>query len=269
MSSENYYVASIGLDEKNQHVMLTTLTLSKSRKPSFTLFEAGGDKKTADILLVDADDPVAVKKWNKYLDSNKDKASISSVLLAEDVPPSSEEDKNFYIKKPLSATMLLTTLEKVVIQNINVDAQAVFADDTESISADTDIEDIKLDGKISALVVDDSLPVRIQMKKALHSISKSVDFAETGEEAEKLITQKKYDIVFLDVILPGVDGYDICKTIKKNPLTKDTPVIMLTSNSSPADRMKGKMAGCDTYLIKPVRHDIFKEVIFEYLDIEM
>ena len=165
--------------------------------------------------------------------------------------------------------MLLTTLEKVVIQNINVDAQAVFADDTEDISADTDVEDIGLDGKISALVVDDSLPVRIQMKKALQSISKSVDFAETGEEAEKLITQKKYDIVFLDVILPGVDGYDICKTIKKNPLTKDTPVIMLTSNSSPADRMKGKMAGCDTYLIKPVRHDIFKEVIFEYLDIEM
>ena len=268
MASDTYYVASIGLDEKNQHVMLTTLTLSKSRKPSFTLFEAGGEKKTADILLVDADDPVAVKKWNKYLDTNKDKADICSVLLAEDIPPSSEEDRNFYIKKPLSATLLLTTLEKVVVEKINVDAQAVFAGDSEELSDDAG-GDAGMQGKIAALVVDDSLPVRIQMKKALQSISKTVDFAETGEEAEKLITQKKYDIVFLDVILPGVDGYDICKTIKKNPVTKDTPVIMLTSNSSPADRMKGKMAGCDTYLIKPVRHDIFKEVIFEYLDIEM
>jgi twitching motility two-component system response regulator PilG len=106
------------------------------------------------------------------------------------------------------------------------------------------------------------------MKKALQNIAGRVDFAESGEEAEKLIQDNTYDIVFLDVILPGVDGYDICKLIKKDPQKGKTPVIMLTSNSSPADSIKGKMAGCDTYLIKPVRQDIFKEVIHEYLGLE-
>ncbi len=106
------------------------------------------------------------------------------------------------------------------------------------------------------------------MKKALHNIAGRVDFAETGEEAEKLIRDNTYDIVFLDVILPGVDGYDICKLIKKDPDKGKTPVIMLTSNSSPADRIKGKMAGCDTYLIKPVNQDIFREIIHEYLDLD-
>ena len=116
--------------------------------------------------------------------------------------------------------------------------------------------------------VDDSLPVRIQMKKALMDVAGRVDFAETGEQAEQMLEQNRYDIVFLDVILPGVDGYDICKKIKKSPDKGKTPVIMLTSNSSPADQIKGKMAGCDTYLIKPVNQVIFKEVIREYLNLD-
>ncbi|OGT79226.1 MAG: hypothetical protein A3H91_09780 [Gammaproteobacteria bacterium RIFCSPLOWO2_02_FULL_61_13] len=106
------------------------------------------------------------------------------------------------------------------------------------------------------------------MKKALQNIAGRVDFAETGEAAEQLIRANKYDIVFLDVILPGVDGYEICKIIKKDPVKGNTPVIMLTSSSSPADRVKGKMAGCDTYLIKPVNKDIFKEVIHEFLGLD-
>ncbi|MBI4005644.1 MAG: response regulator, partial [Gammaproteobacteria bacterium] len=64
---------------------------------------------------------------------------------------------------------------------------------------------------------------------------------------------------------PGIDGYDICKIIKQDPAKRKIPVIMLTSNSSPADRVKGKLAGCDTYLIKPVQHAVFEEVVQECL----
>ncbi|MDZ7737435.1 MAG: response regulator [Gammaproteobacteria bacterium] len=116
----------------------------------------------------------------------------------------------------------------------------------------------------AALVVDDSLPVRIQLDQALKAFAQKVDFAETGEEAFELINGNNYDLIFLDVILPGVDGYEICKVIKQGK-AKDTPVIMLTSNSSPADRIKGKLAGCDTYLIKPVGEAVFQEVVHNYL----
>lgn len=271
MSNEKYFVASIGLEDKDQKILLTMLALSKNRTPSFVLFEAGGDKRTADILLVDADNPDAINRWTAYLEKNKQDAKIMSVMLCEDVPPPNPNDHNRYIKKPMSATLLLSTLEKLVLEEISQESQKLFTGDNADIqnnnlAADQDTE---VNGEITALVVDDSLPVRIQMKKALHNIAKRVDFAETGEEAQDLVTKNSYDIIFLDVILPGVDGYDICKFIKKSSNTRDTPVIMLTSNSSPADRMKGKMAGCDTYLIKPVRHDIFKEVIYEYLEIEV
>lgn len=267
MSTEKYYVASIGLEEKDQQILLTMLALSKNRSPTFILFESGGNKKTADILLVDADNPKAIKRWTAYLESNKADSKIMSVMLCDDVPPPNPNDHNRYIKKPMSATLLLSTLEKLVLEEISQESQQLFTGD--STDNDTVEQNKEISKKITALVVDDSLPVRIQMKKALQSIARTVDFAETGEEAQNLIDKNTYDIIFLDVILPGVDGYDICKLIKKNNNTKNTPVIMLTSNSSPADRMKGKMAGCDTYLIKPVRHDIFKEVIYEYLEIEV
>ncbi len=114
------------------------------------------------------------------------------------------------------------------------------------------------------LVVDDSLPVRIQMDQALKQFDADVDFAKTGEEAFDYINNNDYDVIFLDVVLPGVDGYEICKFIKEDK-TKDTPVIMLTGNSSPQDKIKGKLVGCDTYLIKPVGKVVFREVMNQYL----
>jgi CheY-like chemotaxis protein len=111
------------------------------------------------------------------------------------------------------------------------------------------------------LVVDDSLPVRIQMKEALKGFAKTIDFAHSGEDAMFLIDNCKYDVIFLDVILPGKDGYEVCRYIRGHTLQRQTPVIMLTGNSSPADRVKGKLAGCDTYLIKPVRASVLAELI--------
>jgi CheY-like chemotaxis protein len=115
------------------------------------------------------------------------------------------------------------------------------------------------------LVIDDSLPVRIQMKAALQGFAKVVDFADSGEQAMILINGGKYDLIFLDVILPGKDGYEVCRYIRKHPLQKKTPVIMLTGNAAPADRVKGKLAGCDTYLIKPVRQGVLAEIIGEFI----
>jgi CheY-like chemotaxis protein len=115
------------------------------------------------------------------------------------------------------------------------------------------------------LVVDDSLPVRIQMKEALQRFAKSIDFAHDAEQAMILIDNCKYDVIFLDVILPGKDGYDVCRYIRTHKMQRQTPVIMLTGNSAPADRVKGKLAGCDTYLIKPVRQGVLAEVIGEFI----
>ncbi len=94
----------------------------------------------------------------------------------------------------------------------------------------------------------------------------NVDFAETGEQAVGLTGTNEYTCVFLDVVLPGIDGYQVCKLIKGNKqAVKRTSVVMLTSRSSPFDKLRGSLAGCDEYLTKPVDENHLLEVIAKFL----
>ena len=114
-------------------------------------------------------------------------------------------------------------------------------------------------------MVDDSLPIRKQIELELKLFGVQADFAETGEHAFEHLQHNTYDIIFLDVMLPGIDGYHVCRSIKKQKSTKRTPVIMLTGKSSTFDRVRGKLSGCKTYLTKPVAHDSFHKVVKKYL----
>jgi DNA-binding response OmpR family regulator len=117
----------------------------------------------------------------------------------------------------------------------------------------------------AALVVDDSLPARVQMRGVLPSIVARVDFAATGGQALQLIDTHAYGIIFLDVTLPDEDAYEICGRIKKHPLQQGATVVMLTSSSSSADRVMGVLAGFDNCLVKPVQRGAFSELAAELL----
>ncbi len=100
------------------------------------------------------------------------------------------------------------------------------------------------------LVVDDSLVVREQLSKILTEHGYAVTTAESGEEALQKFKPNYYSKVLLDVIMPNADGYTVCRKLRS--VDKRTPIIMLTSKSSPFDKIRGKMAGCKAYLTKPV-----------------
>jgi CheY-like chemotaxis protein len=106
--------------------------------------------------------------------------------------------------------------------------------------------------RLSALVVDDSVTVRNQLQAALQKAGVTADLASSGEQALLMLSKQTYDLIFLDVVMPGDDGYTVCKSIRKLPANKQTQVMMLTSRSSPFDRARGALAGCDMYLIKPI-----------------
>jgi len=267
-----FSVAILGFSEGEQRVLRSVFSLSSTRNPSFTSY-AFSREVAADIVIVDADNPRAVNGWDAYRRVHAGTSQMPVVMMARKRP---EEPGAYFLPRPIMATRLLALLEQVANEALGY--QPVLAIAPEEENTDTSLTDIREskdkavtekaasgNGGVSALVVDDSLPVRIQMKMALEKLAAHVDFAETGEDAFKLLEDNDYNLVFLDVILPGVDGYEICKAIKQDPKKSETPVIMLTSNSSPGDRVKGKLAGCDTYLIKPVRSSVFEEVVREYL----
>ena len=116
-----------------------------------------------------------------------------------------------------------------------------------------------------ALVVDDNATVREFMKAKLAPFKINVEFAESGEEAIGKTAGRQYRCVFLDVVMPGMDGYQVCKLIKARKAIQKTAVVMLTSKGSPFDRIRGSMAGCDAYLTKPVDENKLLETIAKYL----
>jgi twitching motility two-component system response regulator PilG len=101
------------------------------------------------------------------------------------------------------------------------------------------------------------------MRGALSSIASRVDFAESGERALELIDAQRYSVIFLDGTLPDEDAYEVCGRIKKHPLQREAVVVMLTSSSSPADRVMGVLAGFDNYLVKPIQRAMFNNLAAE------
>jgi twitching motility two-component system response regulator PilG len=97
----------------------------------------------------------------------------------------------------------------------------------------------------------------------LHDMS--VDLAEDAETALELIAKGNYDVIFLDVVLPKMDGYKVCKLIKSKETTRSIPVVMLTGKTSPFNKVRGVMAGCDRYLTKLVVAEDLKTVLHEYI----
>ena len=102
------------------------------------------------------------------------------------------------------------------------------------------------------LAVDDSPLMRTFLQNKLQPYGIHPEFASSGEEALFKISKNHFDMIFLDVMLPGMDGYDVCKMIKKNKDNSLMKVVMLTSKDKTFDKIRGTMAGCDGYLTKPV-----------------
>ncbi len=113
------------------------------------------------------------------------------------------------------------------------------------------------------LIVDDSAIIHkaLQLELQQAHFSSAIDYADTGEQCLECIAKKNYDLIFLDVMMPGIDGYETCTEIRKNPVFKKTPVIMLSAKTSPLDEVKGIMAGCTTYLTKPIQHEDFQKLL--------
>ena len=261
-----FTVILMGIPEREKRLLQSVFSLSMGRTPSFLLADPSSDTRP-DIFMVDADNVTAMSEWKAAEHSRAAFPNATVLVTAGE----SQDSTRTYLRRPFVASRLLVLLEQVAAEKLNFAPPLAIAEEASIARAPAQTPHATPPGPshgrapFSALVVDDSLPVRVQMDLALRPLTSRVDFAESGEEAVGLLARNTYDIVFLDVVLPGVDGYEVCKGIKRKEASKHTPVIMLTSNSSPADRIKGKLAGCDTYLIKPVRHAVFKEVLENYL----
>ena len=259
-------VGVMGFDATEFRLIRNVLKISSCRPQGGYEIYVGASAINCHILIVNADDAAAFASSRAI--SGKQGAAVQLLVFsAEPAHPTSDP----YYLRPLSPVKLLKLLDELVLERqLQEPANQIFSGKSTTARADDSNQRINVATAIGfsktrrALVVDDSVTVRKQLELELGASNIHVDSAETGETGLDLMGKNYYDIIFLDVMLPGADGYQVCKHIKRNPLLKQIPVVMLTSKSSPFDRVRGSLAGCDTYLTKPVDYQQFKQVLEKY-----
>ena len=264
----------IGFNDIERAMLSSIFALAARRDPGFAQYEPGASGCTPDIYLVDTDDQTAFHEY----DSLNKRAGLPAVLVGSQARGSSEplvprpmqwakllqalddrlsddEDRPVPVPPPVPESVLRRTIPGHSLGRSNT---------LQSLPPDAATQKRILGDTV--LVVDDNATVRAFMQAKLAPFGFEVDIAETGEEAIGLSASQEYACVFLDVVLPGIDGYQVCKMIKANKQAiKKTAVVMLTSRSSPFDKLRGSLAGCDEYLTKPLDEDRLLEVIAKFL----
>lgn len=284
-----YSVGVIGFERAERRDLRRVVGMSESRQPSFKPFDKGRDD-FPHLIMVNADRPSAIGAWNKFRRANAHRGCFSPIFVGRNLTDLPCPDP-YVLQRPILTTQLFAVFDQAVAEvhgfrpaasvldrivaltqheiDTTMETTTVLAaspgvtpaDSAESSPAQSALE-VRAP-EVRALVVDASLPVRVQMRRVLSSIASRVEFAETGERALKMIDACRYSVIFLDGTLPDEDAYEICGQIKRHPLQQEAVVIMLTCGASPADRVMGALAGFDNFLVKPVHPAMFNDLAAE------
>jgi twitching motility two-component system response regulator PilG len=117
---------------------------------------------------------------------------------------------------------------------------------------------------VKVMVIDDSNTIRRSAEIFLNQAGCEVILAQDGFDALSKITDHEPDVVFVDIMMPRLDGYQTCSLIKRNAKYRATPVIMLSSKDGLFDRARGRMVGSDEYLTKPFTKDTLLSAVREH-----
>jgi two-component system, cell cycle response regulator len=261
-------IALCGFSARNARVLSSVINATRIDGAALRIAAPDADERIQ-IAIVDAASAEGGAAYRALREANPELVSItiSEQGLAGD-SRYKIESRSLFLKIIGTLTDLIkhehvqnrrwVSVEKVVVQNIQSAHIGVMT--SPQGNAASSVSALPGDS-LYALVVDDSLAVREQLCAALRRLGIDSHAAENAEIALSMVEQCKFDIAFLDVVMPGSDGYELCRSLRRNPHARTMPVLMLTSRSSPFDRARGMLAGCDHYLTKPIAWEAFSRAV--------
>lgn len=253
--TKNLKVGLRGFSEKNAEKLEKIFQATGNRERAYSIAKL---TDRTDLLIVCIDEK-AYFDGKSPIDAMDPETPVVTVGRSDQ-----PEVSDYHIQGLLLATRVIRVLDQVKIPARNRPAISSNEQAPEAgcYAADANSAEDKTYAH-AVLVVDDSELMRkaIALELAKASLPLSVDFAESGEQALVKAAAKTYDFLFLDVMMPDMDGYETCGRIRQIAGMKKTPIIMLSAKASPLDEVKGVMAGCTNYITKPIKSDEFQSML--------
>ncbi len=260
-----FIVALCDLQPKDARLLEIVLSRAPNRRFDFRIVN-GSDAGYADVAIIDADRPDLPDGLSRL---RGDSPELVEVYVSESGAAGTSKYKIAKKSLVLHCFRLLESIADSKMRG-NLGAPPAAAKPAEAAEAAGIAGEAAAFArpdalKLRGLVVDDSATVRAQLEVTLQRCGLEVDTAAEGESALARLQSGVFDLVFLDVVMPGLNGYELCRKIRSLPNGRHLPVVMLTSRSSPFDRARGALAGCDTYLTKPVTLKDFYQAVHKSL----
>lgn len=253
-------IGTIGFPADQQQKLARILELSRNQRYELVAFDP---QMPPDLLLLFGEEATA----DPALENLSAGYRSRMIQVSKEVP---SESGLGHIRYPLVSSRVIRTLDEMTSENEEScdDLQAAAAAAEERFRKYTEVtadlpQPVTQQDHYRVLVVDDNSAMQQALTLELEKLPAAVElaYADTGEQALERVNDGPFDFIFLDVVMPGIDGFETCTRMRELPTLKKTPIIMLTSKTSPLDEVKGIMAGCSTYLTKPIDPEEFQKVI--------
>lgn len=236
-----------GLKPVERQLLEGLVKVSQRRSPRLAILDAQA-ARDADVIVIDARDPAAMA-WAQQRPWLANRAVIW-------IDGTQAGPGHTLLRRPVQWPILPMVLARALERGPGTAATAPAAPSQAGRPTAAPSRTARI------LVVDDSLAVRVHLRSLLEPRGYQIAEADSVAAAMAQIEEGRFDCVLMDVLMPQVDGYEGCHRIKARLRGADAvPVVMLTSKGSPFDRIRGKMAGCDAYLTKPVDPQHLGEVL--------
>ncbi|MFN2333302.1 MAG: response regulator [Wenzhouxiangellaceae bacterium] len=261
MAQKKFRIGLFGLTLTERATVFSVCALTRHRDRQYEVLPES-KSGLADIVLVDGDDPLAERAWMR---SPPFLSGRPAMLLSATPNKPGRESYSCALNRAYFAARLVRALDDLTIRHLGSVPQISIDDSGQVPDFFESAPSACSEHQPRALVIDDSATVCKQMQALLELTGVFVEVSSSAETGLELAENKPFDIIFLDVELPGMDGYSACRRLKARRAQPACPVIMLTGRDSAFDRIRGVMAGSNRYLTKPVTADDLYAVIRQYV----
>lgn len=265
-TNPSHTVALCGFNGRDYNLLASAFRLSSVRPQQYRIWTPHEGSRGPDVGLIADSEP----GWTAFAEITAHLATPPPALVATSGPQTSEPGFDT-VRRPLHAAKVLKAIDACLMTAKPAPGEHVFQPTDEPTGATASEQPSTGAGRARYLYrgrrvlgVDDSESVRTLIRERLQALGVVGDFAASGDEALAKTASTDYDLVLLDVVMPGSDGLEVCRQIKRQTRGR-LPVVLLTSRSSRIDKVRSALAQADDHLTKPVDLNAFEMTLQRYL----